>query len=398
MGPNASGLRIDDTFEIVKNLGRDGVGSVYLARYKGDCLVAVKLLAARGTSSEERFARECRVLMSLRHPSIVSAYTSGRVAGVRYLVMEYVDGVNAADHRRANGGPLTFAQCAELLLPIADALAYCHTRGIFHGDVSPRNILVQHVGPGQPPSARLVDFGGSWATDDDEEVTGGIVLPNMDFQPLERFDAANVDPAALGETSDIYALAATAYFLTAGRGAAGKLLTSDERSGASALEATQDEAWNAMLLWALQPDRAQRLPSMSLFRSLLRAWLPEASDRHDGSRFEPFWAQDAEPPSLPTTVHDTAPTEPLDAEFVALNNEIRKEGWWFDMMLESLPEHERRTEGAPQTVRVDPTPTRWMPMLGLGVLIAFVAGVTVADLLETAPPAPPDTPAVEEGR
>ena len=61
-------------------------------------------------------------------------------------------------------------------------------------------------------------------------------------------------------------------------------------------------------------------------------------------------------------------------------------------------EHERRTEGAPQTVRVDPTPTRWMPMLGLGVLIAFVAGVTVADLLETAPPAPPDTPAVEEGR
>lgn len=398
MSSSGAGLHIDDSFEIVRNLGRGGVGSVYLARYKGDCLVAVKLLGARGSASEENFARECRVLMALRHPSIVSAYTTGRVAGVRYLVMEYVDGPSAGDHRRAQGGPLSLSQAAELLLPVADALAYCHSRGIFHGDVSPRNILVQNAEPGAPPSAKLVDFGGSWAMDDDEDVTGEIVLPNMDFQPMERYDPSAMDAGALGETSDIYALAATAYYLTAGRGAAGRVLTTDERTGAAPLEATEDEAWNAMLVWALHPDRAQRLPSMSLFRSLLRAWLPDASDRHDGSRFEPFWAQEAEVdlPHLAPPNADTAPTEPLDAEFVAINSGVRNNGWWFDMMLESLPEHERRTDAAAATTRmVESAQSRWVPLLAMGMLIAFVAGITAADLFRAAGP-PPTT--VQEGR
>lgn len=396
MSSSPAGLHVDDAFEIVRNLGRGGVGSVYLARYKGDCLVAVKLLGARGTASEENFARECRVLMSLRHPSIVSAYTTGRVAGVRYLVMEYVNGQGAGEHRRAKGGPLTLSETAELLLPVADALAYCHSRGIFHGDVSPRNILVQNTDPGAPPSAKLVDFGGSWAMDDDDDVTGGIVLPNMDFQPMERYDPSSLDAGALGETSDIYALAATAYYLTAGRGSTGRVLTAEERTGSSSLEASEDEAWNAMLVWALHPDRAQRLPSMSLFRSLLRAWLPDASDRHDGSRFEPFWAQEPEVLDAPTEPPppDDAPTEPLDAEFVALTEPPRREGWWFDMMLESLPEHERRTDAAAATTRmVESAQSRWVPMLAMGILIAFVAGVTAADVFRGAP-----TPTVQEGR
>ncbi len=381
-----TGLRIDGAFEIVGNLGRDGVGSVYLARYKGDCLVAIKLLGSGYT--EDRFLRECRVLMTLRHPAIVSAYTSGTVGGIHYLVMEYVEGPDAADLRRMRGGPLTLATCAELLLPIADALAYCHSRGIFHGDVCPKNILVQNVEPGHTPSAKLVDFGGSWRTEDDEDVTGTIVLPNMDFQPTERYSPSGHDLAALGETSDIYALAATAYYLTAGRGPAGKVLTIDERSGATPLEPVEDEAWNAVIAWALHPDPRQRLPSMSLFRSLLRAWLPDPSDRHDGSRFEPFWAQEPTLDSDPISTLETAPTEPIEGDFVTVDPETRREGWWFEMMLDSLPDH----TGATGTPSYGATVARgrrgaWMAPLALSMIIAFVAGTTMADWLAPQHPA-----------
>jgi serine/threonine protein kinase len=387
MGSLDASLRIDDSFEILENLGRGGVGSVYLARYKGDCLVAVKLLGT-GRSSEESFVRESRILLTLRHPAIVSAYTSGRVSGVRYLVMEYVDGIDAREYRRRLGRPLTVAECAELLLPIADALAYCHSRGIFHGDVSPRNILVDAQGRADMVSAKLVDFGNSWDAED-TSATGGYVAESFDFQPVERRDPTGLDPIALGETSDVYALAATAYFLTAGRGGAGRVLSSDERSGVVALQADDDEAWNAMLVWALHADRRQRLPSMSLFRSLLRAWLPEASDRHDGSRIEPFWAKEAlDEPEEDSAAHDTAATEPLDAEFVSVQPVRDRQGWWFDMMLESLPEHETGRTGEGSTVSTrslrSARATRSIPMLAMGILLAFVAGLTLADLVQPA--------------
>lgn len=384
MGASRAGLRIDDTFEIVQNLGKGGVGSVYLARYKGDCLVAVKLLGSSRTSSEDSFARECRVLMSLRHPAIVSAYTSGAVGGVRYLVMEYVDGLDAIDLRRHKGGPLSRSECAELLLPVADALAYCHSKGIFHGDVSPKNILIQHsdITNGGAPSARLVDFGGSWVSSEGTE--GDVSSVNMDFQPMERHDPTGMDPTSLGETSDIYALAATAYFLTAGRGPAGRVLSSDERTGGAGLESGDDEAWNAMLVWALHPDRAQRMPSMSLFRSLLRAWLPDSADRVDGSRFEPFWANEPEV-SRPIIVDiDDQPTEPLDAEFVEIRRADAAEGWWFNMMLESLPEHGTTTQKVGTTMRLQEVQPafRSLPMLAMGLLLAFIAGVSFADVLD----------------
>lgn len=385
--PAPASLRIDDTFEILTNLGRGGVGSVYLARYKGDCLVAVKLLGT-GRSTEESFVRECRILMTLRHPAIVSAYTSGRVSGVRYLVMEYVDGINAGQFRRSLGRPLTIAECAELLLPIADALAYCHSRGIFHGDVSPRNILVRADGRTGTASAKLADFGNSWDAGEAGS-TGGFTADNMDFQPFERRDPGGLDGAALGETSDVYALAATAYYLTAGRGAAGRVLTSDERSGLIGLQTDDDEAWNAMLVWALHSDRKQRLPSMSLFRSLLRAWLPEASDRHDGSRVEPFWANDRPTEVQDSESVDTAATEPLDAEFVSVQEPESRRGWWFDMMLESLPEHQatRSTEmgsaASTRRLRASNRAERSIPMAVMGLLIAFVAGLTAADFIAT---------------
>jgi len=371
-------------FELLANLGRGGMGSVYLARYSGQCLVAVKLLGRppEGISVQEineRFRRECDVLMSVRHPAIVRAYAHGLTSdGTRYLVMEYVDGITLAELRRQNGGPLSPQQAASLLLPLADALCYCHSRKIFHRDISPHNVLVSDDGT-ETRHAKLVDFGSSWL-DDAQNLTRGIILGNLDFQPLERFqDNHGLDPEEMGETVDIYGLAAMAYFLTGGKGPAGALLTADERMGHVRIADGIDEAWSALLAWALHHDRSRRMSSMSLFRSVLQSWV---ADPDDTEPIEPFWQ------SQPNTSGPvTAPTEPV--QMFASHPSGPS---WVDNALHSLPP---RGSSQPHATVVDPSipstaaiPSRtasgWIPITAAFVIAAFIGGMTTADWLDSA--------------
>ena len=267
-------------FRLISNLGHGGMGSVYLARYLGDCLVAVKLVRLDGASPNakelaDRFERECRILMDLRHPAIVSAYTHGTLPdnGTRYLVMEFVAGRTLSQVRAQNGGPLSPVEAAELLLPIVDALCYCHDRRVFHRDITPRNILVTE-GPAEDAShARLVDFGASWQ-DDEERLTRGVVFGNVDFQPLERFqaDALSLSPIEMGTTSDVYGIGAVALYLTGGEGPNGHLLTTEQKIGSAPIEAADPE-WSALLARALHARRVERTPDMQALQADLRAYL-----------------------------------------------------------------------------------------------------------------------------
>ncbi len=300
-------------FRLVSNLGHGGMGSVYLARYLGDCLVAVKLVRHDDSSPNaqelaDRFDRECRILMDLRHPAIVSAYTHGTLpnGGSRYLVMEFVAGRTLSEIRAENGGPLSPCEAAELLLPIVDALCYCHDRRVFHRDITPRNILVSD-GPAEGAShARLVDFGASWQ-DDDERLTRGVVFGNIDFQPIERFqaDAQSLSPIEMGTTSDVYGIAAVALYLTGGEGPNGLLLTTEQKIGSQPIVAA-DPAWSAVLSRALHARRVERTPSMAALQADLRNYL---LDRESDSGVpaapplemaRPFW--EPPPPEPPNEI------------------------------------------------------------------------------------------------
>lgn len=371
-------------FELLANLGRGGMGSVYLARYSGQCLVAVKLLGRPpdGVSLQEvndRFRRECDVLMSVRHPAIVRAYAHGLTGdGTRYLVMEYVDGITLADLRRQNGGPLTPQQAASLLLPLADALCYCHSRKIFHRDISPHNVIVSDDGS-DTRHAKLVDFGASWL-DDSQNLTRGVILGNLDFQPLERFQENHgIDPEEMGETVDIYGLAAMAYFLTGGRGPAGALLSADERMGHVRIADGTDEAWSALLAWALHHDRSRRMSSMSLFRSVLQSWV---ADPDDTEPIEPFWQSEPN-----TSGPVTAPTEPVQMMF-GDHASMEADSSWVDSALESLPprgiSQPTPAVSSPASTSTHPTPratTGWIPVAAVIILASFVVGMTTADWL-----------------
>lgn len=261
-------------FELLSNLGEGGAGSVYLARYLGSCLVAVKVLdPPRGAAADhdERFERECSILTSLRHPAIVTAYSYGATTdrGARHMVMEFVDGITLHDWRTARNAPLSPAEAVDFLLPIADALAYCHSRGVYHRDVSPKNILVTSADAFG--SCKLVDFGASWKSDQ-ARVTRGVVFTTTDFQPLERFHVRQRtdDPEKMGVTSDVYALAAVAYFLTSGAGSQGGVLSISQKIGTTGIEIPHQPAWSALLSRALHASPLDRLQSMAELRDRLR--------------------------------------------------------------------------------------------------------------------------------
>ncbi|MGD0528024.1 MAG: protein kinase, partial [Polyangiaceae bacterium] len=141
-------------FEILALADWGGMGAVYRARdrHTGSD-VALKLLLDE--SSEERFAREARVLADLQHPGIVQYVAHGKTeVGSRYLAMEWLEGVDV----RAGlaKGPLSLRDALALVRAAAEALGVAHARGIVHRDINPRNLFL--VG-GTVRDVKVLDFG-----------------------------------------------------------------------------------------------------------------------------------------------------------------------------------------------------------------------------------------------
>src|ERR1051325_10841696 len=155
-------------YSLQRELGRGGMGIVYLARdVQLDRDVAIKVLPAHlahDAGARDRFIREARTAAGLSHPHIVPIHRVGEVAsrhpehreGARFVffVMSYVEGETLGERLRTKG-PLPPAEAARVMREVAWALAYAHGRGIVHRDVKPDNILLE-AGTGR---ALVTDFG-----------------------------------------------------------------------------------------------------------------------------------------------------------------------------------------------------------------------------------------------
>ena len=146
-------------YEIVKMLGRGGMGAVYMGTQTAlDRPVAIKILSAALEDSDagfaERFKNEARAMAKLNHPGIVSVYDFGEApGGLLYIVMEYVDGTDVA-RMIAGKGRLHTEHAMAVTAHVCDALAYAHERGIIHRDIKPANIMVGYDG-----AVKVADFG-----------------------------------------------------------------------------------------------------------------------------------------------------------------------------------------------------------------------------------------------
>lgn len=144
------------TYEIVAPLGTGGMGEVYRAhdtRLQRD--IALKVLPEEVASSPERlarFEREARIVASLNHPNIVTLHSIEETAGTRFLTMELIEGRSLADLVTPGGLPI--AQVLDLMIPLADALAGAHEKGVVHRDLKPTNVMVTYEG-----RVKVLDFG-----------------------------------------------------------------------------------------------------------------------------------------------------------------------------------------------------------------------------------------------
>jgi serine/threonine-protein kinase len=198
-------------YSIERELGRGGMGVVYLAReVRLDRPVALKLLppslAAR-PELRDRFLREARTAAKLSHPNIIPIYAVDEVGEYVFFAMAYVEGETLTERVRLRG-PLAPTDAARLLREVAWALAYAHAQGVIHRDVKPDNIILE-AGSGR---ALVADFGIAAQVSGAAGLSGGDVIGTPEFMSPEQ---------ALGEAvdgkSDLYGLGVVGYFTLSGR-------------------------------------------------------------------------------------------------------------------------------------------------------------------------------------
>jgi serine/threonine protein kinase len=150
----APGTRLGP-YEILALAGRGGMGEVYRARdTRLDRQVAIKVIGASlydDPVTERRFDDEARLAARLDHPGICAVYDVGQHEGMRYFVMEFLEGESLAT--RLKRGPLPTGELFERAIEIASALAYAHRHHIVHRDIKPGNVLLTASG------VKVVDFG-----------------------------------------------------------------------------------------------------------------------------------------------------------------------------------------------------------------------------------------------
>ena len=204
-------------YEMIKLLGRGGMGCVMLARSeKTGRAVAIKTLLPEVAVTDQavrRFVREIEVAAALDHPNIVRYLESGTHNGAVYLVTEFVEGSDAARLADSQGGRLPYKQAIDVITQALDALAYAHGKGYIHRDIKESNILLSGSAPNY--TAKLTDFGlaKSFTQSGMSGITmAGDMAGTFAYMPPEQIkDFRNVKP-----TSDIYAIGMTAYSLLAG--------------------------------------------------------------------------------------------------------------------------------------------------------------------------------------
>jgi serine/threonine protein kinase len=201
-----------DDLELLEYLGRGGMGVVYKAKQRSlDRVAALKLLLAQHFLEPMRLARfqaEARAAASLNHTNIVQIYQVGQCSLGHYFVMEYVDGPSL--ETLIQKGTLSISQAVAILIRIAKAVHYAHSRGIIHRDLKPSNIMFD--GSNRPV---VMDFGIAKFIGRSSSLTQqGAVMGTPAFMAPEQ---AGEGGGTVGPHSDVYALGALLYTMLSGR-------------------------------------------------------------------------------------------------------------------------------------------------------------------------------------
>ncbi len=395
LAPIVRGTVIAARYEILRPLGKGGMGVVYLAHDRHlDETIALKVLRTDVADAEgltRRFRAEIRLARRVTHPNVCRIYDYGEDGPRRFISMAHVDGV---DLRRllAENGPFPPAEALDVSLRVAEALSAIHEAGIVHRDLKTANIMRDANG-----AIRVMDFGiaknigGASAA----SLTGtGHVVGSPESMSPEQWTGQKADVR-----SDVYALGVVVFEVFAGR----PLFTSDSVTGwmwqhlhaPPPLEALP-EAVRGIVGRALakQPeDRFQSAAAVAAELRAVRALLPDAPRAPLGAEVS---SADLEP--LPTGSGGTrvVPLAPLATGPAA----TRPRGTLAAAAVAPRVVDDRvlvRDEPVPEpaiaTLRPGEAPSDRPRLAGVAAGLALVAvvGFALADRLAQPDPSPPPT-------
>ena len=290
-------------YRLLEALGEGAMGAVYKARQLSlDREVAIKVLSpelADDASYVKRFMTEARAVARLNHTNIISGIDVGDADGIKYLVMEYADGMTVASLLR-RGGAMDEERSLWIGLQMARALDHAHRSDLVHRDVKPDNIIITKDGV-----AKLCDLGLARTEADEGE-------------PARMGTAAYISPeqargGAVDERTDLYSLGATLFHMMTGRvpyegnDASAVLamhLTSPVPTPRS-VDANISEATEGLIMKLLAKDPADRVPTakelVSTIEDLVKAL------RHERGAMSNMPASTRSKPMAPPTAGAAKP-------------------------------------------------------------------------------------------
>jgi hypothetical protein len=389
-------------YDIVRELGRGGMGMVYLAHNR--LLGRDEVLKVMGRDLSERsgmldrFLREIRAVARLRHANIVAAYSAFSCGPSLVFAMEYVQGLDLARMVEAKG-PLPVRHSCHFAQQVAQALQHAHEEGLVHRDIKPGNLML--TGHKDRAVIKVLDFGLAKAsregTASGDLTLAGMLLGTPHFMAPEQID----DARGADIRADIYSLGCTLYCLLTGHPpfAGMKLydiLRAQHATDATPLDRVRPEVpagLSAVVakMMAKEPGRRFQTPA-----EVARALAPYARGGKGASKtpgFETTWADAAALPQTEvdgvagslTTGIDRARRRPLAAVLagVAALAAI--------VIVAFLAGLARRREPAPAGARPAPVAgASSAPADGnLATRIADVPKVGPSKATDSAPPAPP---------
>ena len=260
-------------YTLEAQLGEGGMAVVYQSQHpQFHRPVAIKILPptiGQDPSFRTRFEREGRTIAGLNHAGIIRVYDIDETDGLFYMVMDLLPG-GTLEARLREGG-LDRRWSVDVIVKMAEALDYAHTRGVIHRDIKPSNILLD--GEGQPV---LADFGIArmvQADGDPNLTAAGTVMGTPAYMAPEQLSGGPLDAR-----SDIYALGVVLYQLLSGRapftGDTMAVVTAHLTKQPQALRELVNDlppALDAVVLQALAKQPEHRFKSAGVFAQALRS-------------------------------------------------------------------------------------------------------------------------------